>query len=72
MTKEELIEFIKHPNDRIIFAICKALQKGVTAGEIVNITKIDEFFIRKLKKIIRLAEEIKNSGIAWLVTFKLC
>ena len=65
-TKEELIEFIKHPNDQIIFAICKALQKGVTSGEIVKITRIDEFFIRKLKKIVTLAEEIKNSGIAWL------
>lgn len=65
-TKDELIEYITHPNDQRIFAICKALQKGVTAGEIVNITKIDDFFIRKLKKIVKLAEEIKNSGIAWL------
>lgn len=66
MSREELLEFIKQPNDQAIFAICKALQKGVTAGEIVNITKIDDFFIRKLKKIVKLAEEVKNSGIAWL------
>ncbi|MCX7710183.1 MAG: carbamoyl-phosphate synthase large subunit [Clostridia bacterium] len=66
MTKDELMDFIKQHNDQIIFAICKALQKGVTAGEIVNLTKIDEFFIRKLKKIVMLAEEVKNSGIAWL------
>lgn len=66
ITKEELLESIKQHNDQIIFAICKALQKGVTAGEIVNLTKIDEFFIRKLKKIVMLAEEVKNSGIAWL------
>jgi carbamoyl-phosphate synthase large subunit len=65
-TKEELLEFIKQAHDQRIFAICKALQKGVTAGEIVNITKIDEFFVRKLKKIVKLAEEVKNSGIAWL------
>ncbi|MCX7747814.1 MAG: carbamoyl-phosphate synthase (glutamine-hydrolyzing) large subunit [Clostridia bacterium] len=66
MSKEELMDFIKQPNDERIFAICKAFQKGVTAGEIVNITKIDEFFIRKLKKIVKVAEEIKNAGIAWL------
>ncbi len=65
-TKEELLEYISQANDQRIFAICKALQKGVTAGEIENITKIDDFFIRKLKKIVKLAEEIKNSGIAWL------
>ncbi|MCX7841713.1 MAG: carbamoyl-phosphate synthase large subunit [Clostridia bacterium] len=66
MSKEDLMEAIKQHNDQIIFAICKALQKGVTAGEIISLTKIDEFFIRKLKKIVKLAEEIKNAGIAWL------
>lgn len=65
-SKEELMNYIKQPSDQRIFAVCKALQKGVTAGEIVNITKIDEFFIRKLKKIVKLAEEVKNAGIAWL------
>jgi carbamoyl-phosphate synthase large subunit len=65
-SREELIEYMNQANDQRIFAICKALQKGITAGEIVSITKIDEFFIRKLKKIVKLAEEIKNAGIAWL------
>lgn len=66
MTRQELMEFITQANDQRIFAICKALQKGVTAGEIVNITQIDDFFIRKLKKIVKLAEEVKNAGIAWM------
>jgi carbamoyl-phosphate synthase large subunit len=65
-SKEELLEFIKQPNDENIFAICKALQKGAEVAEIVNITKIDVFFIKKLEKIVKLAEEIKNAGIAWL------
>ncbi len=66
MTREELLSCIEQAHDQRIFAICKAMQKGVTAGEIVKITKIDDFFIRKLKKIVKLAEEVKNSGIAWL------
>ncbi len=66
MSREELVEYVKHPSDQRIFAICKALQKGVSAGEIVRITRIDDFFIRKLKKIVRLADEITNAGIAWL------
>ncbi len=65
-SREELLEYVEHPSDQRIFAICKALQKGVSAGEIVRITKIDDFFIRKLKKIVRLGEEITNAGIAWL------
>ena len=65
-TVEQLLDFIRIPSDERIFAICKVLQKGISADKVVNITKIDEFFIRKLKKIVKLAEEIKNSGIAWL------
>ncbi|GAE88664.1 carbamoyl-phosphate synthase [Acetivibrio straminisolvens JCM 21531] len=65
-TVEELVDFIKTPSDERIFAICKALQKGVSSDEISNITKIDIFFVKKLEKIVRMAEEIKNAGIAWL------
>lgn len=66
MSREELVEYVQHPCDQRMFAICKALQKGVSAGEIVRITKIDEFFIRKLKKIVKLGEEITTAGIAFL------
>ncbi len=65
-TCAELKEFIGKPRDERIFAICKALQKSVTVKEIVDITKIDSFFINKLAKIVELAEEVKNAGIAWL------
>lgn len=65
-SKEELLEFIRAAKDERIFAICKALQKGVSPEEICDITKIDIFFVKKLEKIVKMAEEIKNSGIAWL------
>ena len=65
-SNKELLSFISRPNDQRIFAICKALQKGITASEIISITQIDDFFIKKLENIVKLAEEIKYSGIAWL------
>jgi carbamoyl-phosphate synthase large subunit len=65
-TVPELLELIKNPSDERIFAIFKALQKGVSALEIVNITKIDMFFVKKLENIVKLADEIMNAGIAWL------
>lgn len=65
-SKEELLDFLKHPRDERIFAIFKALQKGVTIEEIIELTKIDSFFINKLNKIVKLAEEVTNAGIAWL------
>jgi len=66
MTTEELLKFIAQPHDENIFAIFKALQKGVPVSTIVDITKIDAFFISKLENIVKLAEEVKNAGIAWL------
>jgi len=65
-TREELLEIIKHPGDERIFAVSKALQKGVECSKIAEITKIDMFFIKKLENIVKLAEEIKKAGIAWL------
>lgn len=65
-SREELLESMAHPRDERIFAIFKALQKGISVDEIVGITKIDSFFINKLNKIVTLAEEVKNAGIAWL------
>ncbi|MBZ4646638.1 MAG: carbamoyl phosphate synthase large subunit [Clostridia bacterium] len=62
-TVEELLEYIKTPQDDRIFALCKALQKGVTVEQIVDITKIDYFFIKKLEKIVLLAEEIMKTDI---------
>jgi carbamoyl-phosphate synthase large subunit len=65
-TTDELLEILKCPRDERVFAIFKALQKGVKPSVIADITKIDMFFIRKLENIVKLAEEIKNAGIAWL------
>ncbi|MGE4282467.1 MAG: carbamoyl-phosphate synthase large subunit [Clostridia bacterium] len=60
---EELLIYIKTPQDDRIFALCKALQKGITAEEIVNITKIDYFFIKKLENIVCFAKALMSSDI---------
>lgn len=65
-TKEELIGFLKTPHDEQVFAIFKALQKGISPEAISKITKIDKFFIYKLNNIVQVADEIKKAGIAWL------
>lgn len=63
---DELREVLKSPNDQRIFAICKALQKGITVDEIADLTKVDRFFLHKLQNIVSIAEEVTNAGIAWL------
>ena len=65
-TVDELLKILASPKDERIFAIFKALQKGVPVDKIVDITKIDKFFISKLQNIVQVAENVKNAGIAWL------
>lgn len=65
-TADELREVLRSPKDERIFAIFKALQKGISVDEIVDLTKVDSFFIHKLQNIVLLAEEVTNAGIAWL------
>jgi carbamoyl-phosphate synthase large subunit len=65
-TIDELLDVLKSPRDERIFAIFKALQKGISVEEIVNLTKVDSFFIHKLQNIVLLADEVTNAGIAWL------
>ncbi len=52
--REELAE----PTDQRIFAISDALQEGLSVDEIHNLTKIDKWFLEKLKNITDLKSEI--------------
>lgn len=63
---DELRAVLKSPRDERIFAISKALQKGISVDEIAELTKVDRFFINKLNNIVRIAEEVSKAGIAWL------
>lgn len=55
------IEFsLKNPDDERIFVVSEALERGYTVDEIWKITKIDKFFINKLKNIVMLSKELKK------------
>ncbi|MCQ2208216.1 MAG: carbamoyl-phosphate synthase large subunit, partial [Paludibacteraceae bacterium] len=49
---EDLDKELSHPTDLRIFAIAKALEKGYTVERIEQLTKIDVWFINKLKNIV--------------------
>ena len=44
-------ERLAEQNDRRIFTVFEALKSGISIDEIFNITKIDRFFLHKLKKL---------------------
>ena len=49
---DDLDKELSHPTDMRIFAIAKALEKGYTPERIEELTKIDVWFIKKLKNIV--------------------
>ena len=51
-------------DDERIFAVAEALSRGNTIGEIWSWTKIDVYFLHKLKQIILLENELKAAPFA--------
>ena len=62
--KELVIPDIDHalhqPTDNRIFVISKAFRKGYTVDQIHELTKIDKFFLYKLRAIMDTAEELEE------------
>ena len=52
LTFDNVEEALSHPTDLRIFAIADALQKGYTVEQIEALTKIDKWFLNKLKNIV--------------------
>lgn len=50
---------LREPTDKRIFIISKAMHKGYTIDQIHDLTKIDKWFLEKLKHIIDIDEQMK-------------
>ena len=59
---DKLMLRLKEPNASRIFYIKYALQKGMNTDEIVNITKIDPWFIDNIEQIVELEKEIAGNS----------
>ena len=58
-TYDELMEYIKIGTDDRLFAIAELLYHGADINMIYDNTKIDMFFLEKIKHIVDFEEEIK-------------
>lgn len=56
---EDIDKSLREPTDNRIFVISKALRKGYTIDQIHELTKIDRWFLYKLKNIVETAEELE-------------
>jgi carbamoyl-phosphate synthase large subunit len=61
---------LQHATDTRIFVIAKAMMMGYTVEQIHNLTKIDNWFLQKLKHIIKINDRLKEySHLSAMYTF---
>ena len=75
MSTEHLRTILVHTDDRRFFAILELMRRGFETVEIQKETKIDPFFLKEMRKLIQLEEEIyestiRNVTIEQMLTFK--
>lgn len=59
-SRKELLEKIKRPNSMRLFDICSGLRAGISVETIHNETKIDRWFLEKLKNITDVYQQISK------------
>ena len=57
---EDIDAALREPTDKRVFVISKAMHRGYTIDQIHDLTKIDKWFLQKLKHIIYIDEELKR------------
>ena len=60
---DDLDAALREPTDKRVFLISKAMHKGYTVDQIHDLTKIDRWFLNKLKHIIDIDEDLKRKNI---------
>ena len=63
MSVEQLREELHKMTDERLFAVYQALKKGITIDEIYAVTKIDEWFLAKLKNLADYEAEITGKKL---------
>ncbi|MBN2342451.1 MAG: carbamoyl-phosphate synthase (glutamine-hydrolyzing) large subunit [Deltaproteobacteria bacterium] len=71
MDIEDLDRELREPSDKHIWGLVAALEKGMTVEEINKITKVDRWFLDKLKIIVDINERLKTTGAAVLTDSEL-
>lgn len=61
---EEIREKIKDIDDERILVLAEAIRRGITIEEINDITKIDLFFLNKIKELVMTEEKLKTMSLS--------
>jgi len=69
-TDEDIKDELQKVDDRRIFLIAEAIRRGITPEYIHNITKIDEWFIDKIERLVRCELRLKNEELTRELLFE--
>ena len=61
MPTEEMLDYIMKATDDRLYALAELMRRGVDAGIVYNRTKIDMFFLDKIKNIVDFEETVRNA-----------
>ena len=59
----EIAHSIEHPTDRRIYALIEAMKKGYSIEKIHGLSKVDKWFLFKLKKVVEIEERISKTSL---------
>ena len=62
-TPEQLIERLQLVDDEHLYVIAQALRVGISVEKICYITKINSFFINKIKNIVMVEKDLAANGL---------
>lgn len=58
----DITEEIRNPTDLRVFAIAKAIRKGIPVAKLAKMTDIDPWFLEKIKNIVDLDKKLHRVG----------
>lgn len=68
--RKDFTEKLKVPNDERLFTIFHAFRSGYRVEEIYSLTKIDSWFLSKIKNIVDMERKLKQWGFHELLIMK--
>ena len=61
--KSFLFQELKQPSDKRIHFLAAALEEGYSISKLYELTKIDHWFLRRMKNIIDFEKAMKNNHV---------
>ena len=63
LSDEEIVHTLKDVNDLRLFVIAEALRRNISIKDIREITKIDDWFIDRIKILVEIEEELRTKDL---------